>query len=96
MFQYNATPQFYLEAGPEFSFLLSAKDKWDGGSDDVKDEFNSFDFGIGLGMGYYFIPNFGINARYVAGFTDIAKDNPTSDTYKDNVFQIGLSYKFGK
>lgn len=96
MFQYNAMPNFYLEAGPEFSFLVSAKDKWEGESEDVKDEFNGFDLGIGLGLGYYFTPNVGVNARYVAGFTDIMKNNDTDDTYKNNVFQIGLSYKFGK
>ena len=27
MFQYKATPQFYLEAGPEFGFLVNAKQK---------------------------------------------------------------------
>lgn len=96
MFQYNATPQFYLEAGPEFSFLMSAKDKWDGDSEDVKENFNSFDFSVGLGAGYYFTPNFGLTARYVAGFTDVIKDNDTDETYKNNVFQIGLAYKFAK
>ena len=29
MFQYKATPQFYLEAGPEFGFLVNAKHKLD-------------------------------------------------------------------
>lgn len=29
MFQFNATPNFYLEAGPEFGFLVGAKDKGD-------------------------------------------------------------------
>ena len=96
MFQYNATPKFYLEAGPEFSFLVSAKDKWDGESEDVKEYYKSFDFGIGLGAGYYILPNLGVNARYVAGFTDIIKDNESDDSYKNNVFQIGLFYKFGK
>ncbi|MBU4537950.1 MAG: PorT family protein [Weeksellaceae bacterium] len=95
MFQYNATPQFYLEAGPEFSFIMSAKAKGGGATLDVKDQINSFDFGIGLGAGYYFIPNFGLTARYVAGFTDIAKDN-SGDSVKNNVFQVGLAYKFGK
>ena len=31
MFQYKATPQFYLEAGPEFGFLVNAKQKFDNG-----------------------------------------------------------------
>ena len=95
MFQYNVVPQFYLEAGPEFSFLISANAKGGGSSLDVKEFYNGFDMGIGLGAGYYFIPSVGINARYVAGFTDIVKDNPDSSV-KNGAFQIGLTYKFIK
>lgn len=96
MFQYNALPNLYLEAGPEFSFLLSAKAKGDGESVDIKDSVNSFDFGIGLGAGYFFTPQIGLTARYVAGMTDIAKNNSGGDKSKNNVFQVGLAYKFGK
>ncbi len=60
MFQYNATPEFYLEAGP---------------------------------AGYYFTQNLGITARYTAGLTDIYKNN-SGDAVKNNVFQVGLAYKF--
>lgn len=112
MFQYNATPQFYLEAGPEFGMMISGKVKGDttvtttdsdgqtttqsqSGSVDIKDNLNTFNFGVGLGAGYYFTPNLGINARYVAGFTDVAKDRPSgSDAIKNNTFQVGLNYKF--
>lgn len=105
MFQYNATPSFYLEAGPEFGFMVSARDKYkstENGtpqnvieSDLDTDDFNTFNFGLGLGAGYYFTPNVGLTARYVAGFTDIAKDRPSgSDSVKNNVFQVGLAYKF--
>jgi hypothetical protein len=96
MFQYKATPQFYLEAGPEFSFLVSAKAKFDNDSEDVDDFVNSFDFGIGLGAGYNFTPNFGANIRYVAGVTDVVKDNEGDDSYTNGVFQFGLTYTFGK
>ena len=105
MFQYNATPAFYLEAGPQFGFLVSAKDKFknstNGSTDNTsivaldKDNFNTFDFGIGLGAGYYFTPNLGLTARYTAGLSDIIKDNP-GDSVKNNVFQVGLAYKFSK
>lgn len=121
MFQFKATPNFYLEAGPEFGFLVGAKSKGDttttttsGGasttttesysSRDMKDNFSSFNMGAGLGLGFNFTENFGINARYVAGFTDINKKNDGSDgttstnndnnKNRNNTFQVGLSYKF--
>ena len=77
MVQYNATPDFYLEAGPEFGFMVDAKlkGKVNGSTQtaDVKDGFNTFNFGMGLGAGYRFTPNISINARYTAGFTNIVK-----------------------
>ena len=105
MFQYNATPSFYLEAGPEFGLMISAKDKYksteNGTPQNVEtndlniDRFNKFNLGVGIGAGYYFTPNVGLTARYVAGLTDIAKDRPSgSDSVKNNVFQVGLAYKF--
>lgn len=103
MFQYNATPAFYLEAGPELGLLVSAKNKTKNEttgqtvteSSNYKDDLNGFNFGLGLGAGYYFTPNIGLTARYVAGFTDIAKDRPSgSDAVKNNVFQAGLAFKF--
>ena len=64
-------------------------------SDDYKDDLNNFNFGLGLGAGYYFTPNVGLTARYVAGFTDIYKDGQNAgDAVKNNVFQVGLAYKF--
>lgn len=106
MFQYNATPSFYLEAGPEFGLLVSAKDKSKNEttgqtlseSGNYKDDLNGFNFGVGLGAGFNFTPNLGLNARYVAGVTDIYKDgkNPGNDAVRNNVFQVGLTYKFGK
>jgi opacity protein-like surface antigen len=105
MFQYNATPNFYLEAGPEFGLNVSAKDKVKnettgstlGESDNYSDDINKFNLGIGIGAGYYFTPSLGLTARYVAGVTDIAKNRPSgSDAIRNNVFQVGLAYKFGK
>lgn len=103
MFQYNATPSFYLEAGPEFGLLVTAKNKYTnessnntiGESANYKDDLNSFNAGLGLGAGYYFTPQVGVTARYVAGLTDIFKDGQNGgDAVKNNVFQVGLAYKF--
>jgi len=117
MFQFHATPAFYLEAGPEFGFLVSAKAKdysatvingnetaTSNESGDIKDNYSSFNMGAGLGLGFNFTENFGINARYVAGFTDINKKNDdengntslenNDNKNRNNTFQVGLSYKF--
>ncbi|KMQ68332.1 opacity protein [Chryseobacterium sp. FH2] len=103
MFQYNALPNLYLEAGPEFGFLVSAKDKFksstngnSNGSEVTsldKDDFQTFNFGIGIGAGYYFTDNLGLTARYTAGLTDIYKNN-NGDAVRNNVFQVGLAFKF--
>lgn len=110
MVQYNILPQLYVEAGPEFGFLLGGKDKGDitmirnsGNttstetttfSDNiVKDLYNKFNFGIGIGAGYYFTQNFGVTARFTAGITDIYKHN-SGDAVRNNAFQVGVAYKF--
>lgn len=103
MFQYNFVPNFYVEAGPEFGFLVSAKNKVKNETNNdtltetgnYKDDLNTFNFGLGIGAGYYFTDNIGITARYVAGLSDIAKDRPNgSDAIRNNVFQVGLAFKF--
>lgn len=103
MFQYNFVPNFYVEAGPEFGFLVSAKNKFKNETNNntlnqsanYKDDLNTFNFGLGLGAGYYFTDNIGITARYVAGLSDIAKNRPANgDAVRNNVFQVGLAFKF--
>ena len=97
MLQYNATPEFYLEAGPEFGLLVNAQAKGDiNGSTyktDNKDIMKSFNFGAGIGLGYRFTPNLGINARYIAGLTKILKDD-FGDSSKNTNIQLGLNYSF--
>lgn len=101
MFQYNATPMFYLEAGPEFGFLVNANGKNSTGNNTTTvdldtDNFNKFNMGIGLGAGLNITPKFGLNARYIAGLNDVTNnDDWGSDANnKNNNFQVGLSYKF--
>lgn len=97
MLQYALAEGFSVEAGPQFGFLTSAKMKatvsGQSGEVDVKDDMNSFDFGIGVGAAYNITPKLNINARYVAGITDMVKDNPGS-AVRNNVFQFGLGYTF--
>lgn len=107
MVQYNILPQLYVEAGPEFGILLSGKTKGDATMTNIsgntstqsfsnnisKDILNKFNFGIGIGAGYYFTQNLAATARFTAGITDVYKHN-TGDAIRNNAVQIGLAYKF--
>ncbi|REC79439.1 PorT family protein [Chryseobacterium elymi] len=97
MVQYNATPEFYLEAGPEFGLLINAQASGDinGTSNKAsnKDGLKTFNFALDLGLGYRFSPNIGINARYIAGLSNIVK-NSGGEISKNTNFQLGLNYYF--
>lgn len=106
MFQYNVIPDLYVEAGPEFGFLLGGRSKgdWTDTTDNITTTtsysnkisnsiFNKFNFGIGIGAGYYFTQNLAATARFTAGLTDIYKSG-NSNTVRNNAFQIGLAYTF--
>ncbi|WP_126651675.1 porin family protein [Chryseobacterium aureum] len=97
MLQYNATPDLYLEAGPEFGILVSAQAKGDiNGSTykaSNKDNLKNFNLGAGIGLGYKFTPHLGVNIRYIAGITKIVKDE-FGDSSKNTNFQLGLNFYF--
>ncbi|CAD0218498.1 PorT family protein [Chryseobacterium sp. D764] len=102
MFQYKALPNFYVEAGPQFSFLMRAEQKDDVGSLQLKNATKGFDFGIGLGAGYNITKNIGVNVRYTAGLSDIVNAKQQrylygygrSGSVRNGVFQVGVNYKF--
>lgn len=93
MVQYNVLPALYLEAGPQLSFAINKKIKGDNGSVDATRLYNGFDFGLGLGAGYYFEQGFGVTAQYVAGLTNII-ENGQGDAIRNSLFQVGVAYKF--
>ena len=93
MAKFFATEQFSIEAGPQVGFLMSAKAKDDNNDVDVKDEFNSTDFGMNLGLGYDFTENISAGLRYNLGLSNIIKD---SGDFKgtNNAFTLAVGYKF--
>lgn len=91
-FKYLTVPvmvKFYLsdklsvEAGPQFAFLAD---------DNVGDTFRtrSFDFSVGGGLAYDITKNIFIQARYLAGMTEVSKD---ADIKNSNV-QLSAGLKF--
>lgn len=94
LLRYQSPKGFYGEAGVQPGFLISAKDKYDGGSFDYLEEMNKFDLSIPIGIGYEFGNKIGIGFRVVPGLSDITADEDEKDT--NFVLSLGVSYKFGK
>lgn len=83
---------FWAEAGVQPGFLLSAKDKYAGNSDDFKDYINSFDFGVPVGIGYLFAKKVGVNVRYTFGLSNINKVGDAKD--HNRVWGLRVFYLF--
>jgi hypothetical protein len=79
---------FFLQTGPQYGFLMSAKAK-DGGTTDVKDQFKTGNFSWAFAAGYDTKGGLGFYARYNLGLSKIADDG--SDV-KTGTFQFGLRY----
>ena len=93
MAKYFVSEKFSLELGPQLGFLISAKSKFDGNSQDVKDGFNSTDFGMNLGAGYDVAENINLGLRYTFGLSNVLKDSGTVKAQNSN-FALALGYKF--
>lgn len=90
-FHYQTNMGFYAEGGIQPGFLLSAKDKLEGGeSYDFKDASKSFKLGIPLGVGYAINNRLSIGARSIIGITDniIEEDFMTGGEKKSKEFML--------
>lgn len=90
-FQTSETLVPYAMAGPSLGYLLSAKaDSENGGEEDIKDQFNNADFGLGFGGGVS-IPkgDFALfaEARYLLGLANINAEDDVI-TVKNRGLQI--------
>ena len=101
MVKYYITPKFGVHAGPQFGFLVSAKDKIEfndgagvAGDEtvDVKDSFKTIDASFGLGLSYDFTEKIFAETRFNIGLSNIS-DVETVDL-QNNVFQISVGYRF--
>lgn len=89
MFKYAVAEGFYLEAGPQVGFLVSAEVL----DQDVKDEMESIDFGANFGFSYDFTEDLFAGARYNVGLSNIGKDSG-DDKVKNSVLSFSLGYRF--
>jgi hypothetical protein len=85
----------YAETGPQLGFLVSANDKFEGTSTDVKAYVNSTEFAWAFGFGYKVpMSPVGIDFRYNVGISNIQNNSASGTNYSvhNNVFQLGLTY----
>lgn len=87
---------FSLEAGPQVGLLMSAKDEYDGGDEDIKDFLKSTDFGVNLGLGYKLESGLNFSARYNLGLSNVNDSNDLDGgaEYKNGVIQVSVGYFF--
>jgi hypothetical protein len=90
---------FSVFAGPQVSYLLSAKSKssQDNQTVDDKDEYKPVEVSGVFGVGYTLSNGFGVDARYQLGLTNLIKDNQGTDaTAKNSAFMVGVHYFFNR
>ncbi len=120
--KYYVTESLSIEVGPYVGFLLSAKQDGNvyinhplAGNDylvasfdnkDVKEDYNSTDFGLKMGLGYKLENGLMFSLGYNLGLSDIQKAEEGevsgsdgkigTDSYqvKNQFFQLGVGYKF--
>ncbi len=85
--RYQLESGFFGEAGIQPGFLLSAKDKYNGLTEDYSDYVKKFDFSFPIGVGYEFINNFGVGIRVIPGITNV---NEGEDVSKDRNFVVAV------
>lgn len=100
MFKYKLIAGLGLEFGPKFDFLTKSDTKLLGTKFESKDSYQSFNFGLGVGLSYKLPLGLNIDARYNFGLSKLNKNASiggipiSTDNIKNDVFQIGVGYRF--
>ena len=102
---FNSSKKLSFLAGPEFSYSISAKRKFNNGSVNLNDKFEKFDFGLDFGAIYKIDERLGLELKYNMGLKKIEKfvvdfTNAYGYIYesfgKNRVLQINLFYYLKK
>ncbi|MEL1242338.1 porin family protein [Flavobacterium flavipallidum] len=96
MAKYYASEKISLQVGPQIGFLVGAKAKFEGESEDIKDMLETINFGVNFGLGYELTEKVAVDFRYNLGLINIAKEDFMGEDskLKTSGFSLGLGYKF--
>lgn len=94
LLEYKLFSRLWVQAGPQFSNMLSAKDNT--GDKTVKNMFNANDFSGVLGLQVLLPMHFTAGARYILGFTDINNHSVSAatDTWNNRSIQVYVGFRF--
>ena len=91
MLNFYPTETFFLQAGPQLGFLVSAKATDGNQTEDIKSQLNTTDFSLGLGMGFD-LSHTVIGFRFNLGLNSTSDDEDA--TYPNQVAQVSVGFKF--
>lgn len=83
--------EFFGEIGPQFGLMLgqSLPDNYR-----YTHEFNTFDFGPTIGLGFSYLRTWEVSARFYYGMSDVIKGDPGEDKNFQSDVNFGLAYRF--
>ncbi len=100
VFQYSVFKGIYVEAGPQYSLLVSIKQSKNGGDkEDIREFYKLGNFGYAFGAGFRFPGNLsGLRAglRYNGDFSKINSEPVGGGELKNSVVQVSVMYSFSK
>lgn len=95
LLRYNINDMISLHAGPQFGFLMSAEEEYNGDTEDIKDDFKGSDIAASFGLEVDLPIKLGVGARYALGLTDIVEEGGSWDgaEIKNGTFQIYAKFR---
>jgi hypothetical protein len=95
MARYYVSEGFNFELGPQLGFLVKADAELDGETEDVKDLFKDFEYGINFGLGYKLTNGLFFQGRYNLGLANINDFEEFDDSKIHNsVIQFSVGFMF--
>jgi len=79
IYTYDFNKGFYAEAGLQPGYLISAKDKYNGMTDNYRDYVSKFELGLPIGGGYRLNDNISFGVRGTYGLTNMDNSDEGND-----------------
>lgn len=91
--RYKVWSNAYVITGPQVGFLLSAKTKGSGETEDIRKYVKGSDLSWVIGAGYEILDGLAADIRYIPGMKDISTND---NSIKNSGFRVTVGYRFWK